>query len=101
MTRLLLPILAILTSLHRFPSLVSFTPPRTFGISRTLSSAGALGAARKEADNKKELDGEDAYVPAPWEDELCTLMNKRRLEEAWVNRMIKSKTRFFSYKKCR
>mmetsp|Transcript_13140 Transcript_13140/g.21479 ORF Transcript_13140/g.21479 Transcript_13140/m.21479 type:complete len:171 (-) Transcript_13140:46-558(-) len=104
MTRLILQVIIILASLHRSHGLLNFAvPPRgtsgTFGTTRTTFSS-ALGATRKEADNKKELDDEDSYSPAPWEAELHYQINKRRLENAWVNKMMKSKTRFLPYTQC-
>lgn len=101
MTRLILPLLTIVTSLHRLHRIFSFTlPPRTsFGTART-SSSMSLKATRKEADSKKELDEEDSYTPASWEAELHYIVNGKRLEKAWVGRMIRSKPRYLPYKKC-
>lgn len=74
--------------------------PPAFGVTSRLATS--LAATRKNsANNKKEIDDEDAYTPAPWEDELHSLINKRSLEKAWVGRMIRSKARFISYKQCR
>mmetsp|Transcript_28501 Transcript_28501/g.46274 ORF Transcript_28501/g.46274 Transcript_28501/m.46274 type:complete len:110 (-) Transcript_28501:242-571(-) len=105
MTRLILPILTILASLHKFHGLLNFTvPPRgtlgTFGTTRATFSS-TLGATRKELDNKKELGDEDLSSSVPWEAELHYRMNKRRLDNTWMNKMIKSKTRFLRETKCR
>lgn len=108
MSRLILPLLTIFASLHRLHGLLTFSARPNgglgaFGAPKSHSgSVGALGATRKELDGKSELGEDDsAYTPAPWEDELHAIINRKRLEKAWVNRAIKSKTRFFSYKRAR
>jgi len=101
MTRFVLPILTIVASLHRCHALLNCAAlPPTFGVTRS-RAAGSLAATRKDAaDNTKEIGDDDSYTPAPWEDELNCVINKKRLEQAWVGRMIRSKTRFLSYEKC-
>ena len=104
MTRLILPILAILATLHRLHGFVNFAPPTAagvFGARKTFSTSSALLATKEEADNEEEIDDGDSYSPAPWENELHCIIYKRRLEKTWVDRMTRSKTRFLPYEKCR
>lgn len=99
MTRFILPILTILASLHKLHGFLNcLAVPPMFGV--TSRVAGSLAATRKDAaDFTKEI-GDDSYTPAPWEGELNHVINKNRLEQQWVGRMIRSKTRFLPYKKC-
>lgn len=92
--------MASLHKLHGLLNCLAVPQPRVFGVTRT--AVGSLAATRKDApESTREVGDEDSYTRAPWEDELHCILNKKRLESAWVGRMIRSKTRFLSYKKCR
>lgn len=91
--------MASLHKLHGLLNCLAVPQPRVFGVTRT--AVGSLAATRKDApESTREVGDEDSYTRAPWEDELHCILNKKRLESAWVGRMIRSKTRFLSYKKC-
>jgi hypothetical protein len=70
----------------------------------------SLQATRKESGNsKREMDDEenDPYhcyydqKRAPWEDELYCRINKKSLEDSWIQSRIKSRPRFLPYESCK
>ncbi|EJK76143.1 hypothetical protein THAOC_02110 [Thalassiosira oceanica] len=116
---MLIPILAIATSLVKMSSIFSlnvdrYLYPREISAprarvafvhnasrdrSRKNASCRLMPMAANQADSEETID--DQQQQAQWERDLHFEVNRRRLEEDWIARMIRSKPRFLPYHQCR
>ena len=112
---MLLPILAVATSLVKISSIFSLNVDRyllyrresapharvafVHNASRDNRKTCATRMATNHADSEETID--DRQQQAQWERDLHFEVNRRRLEQEWIARMIRSKPRFLPYHQCR